>query len=259
MGRRGPGRSPLHAPGKDRAGGSWGASPGSETLSPGEADLAVQRRGEAWGWEAINPSPAVYPCWSRHRGHWALAQSVCWWGDRKPAYPGLTALPYVRQWLRSGQDQVRSGAPGRQCALCGVWSAKGTLPGTGGGVGGHRTCLKEGSTFLVAARQVPRPCGRNLRCLCAVRAQRGVGDGARSVGGVGGGVCAWRVAWGLASPGKEFGFCSLLWDEERGEFGISLPLSKEHSCFSVSAISRDVLVEARDPFRGSCRCPGDAM
>lgn len=51
--------------------------------------------------------------------------------------------------------------------------------------------------------------------------------------GGGGGVCAWRVAWGLASPGKEFGFCSLLWDEECGEFGSSLPLSEEHSCFFV--------------------------
>lgn len=142
-------------------------------------------------------------------------------------------LPYIRRWPRSGQDQGRRGAPGRPWALCGVWSVKGSLPGMGGGTGGHSTRLKEGSTFLAAARQVPRPCGRNLRCLCAVRAERGVGDRIRSVGGVGGGVCAWRVAWGLATPGREFGFCSLLWDEERGEFGISLPLSKEHSCFSM--------------------------
>ena len=46
--------------------------------SLGEADLAVRRRGEAWGREAINPSPAVYPCWYRRRGDWALAQSMCW-------------------------------------------------------------------------------------------------------------------------------------------------------------------------------------
>lgn len=113
--------SPLHAPGKDRAGGSRGASPGSETLSPGEADLAVWRRGEAWGWEAINPSPAVYPCWSRHRGDRALVQSVCWWGDRKPADPGLATLLEVGRGPCSGQDQGRRGRQGGSVlfAVCG--------------------------------------------------------------------------------------------------------------------------------------------
>ena len=172
-GSRGLGRSPLHAPGKDRAGGSRGACPGSETLSPGEAELAVRRRGEAWGREAINPSPAVYLCWSRRRGDQALAQSMCWWGDRKPADPGLTFPPYVRRWPHSGQDQGRRGAPRRPWALCGVWSAKGSLPGTGGGTGGHSTRLKEGSMFLVAARQVSRPCGRNFLCLCGQSRTRG--------------------------------------------------------------------------------------
>ena len=55
-GSRGPGRSPLRAPGKDRAGGSQGASPGSETLNPGEADPAVWRRGEAGAGRPLIPA-----------------------------------------------------------------------------------------------------------------------------------------------------------------------------------------------------------
>lgn len=221
--------SPLHAPGKDRAGGSRGASPGSETLSPGEADLAVWRRGEAWGWEAINPSPAVYPCWSRHQGDRALAHSVCWWGDRKPADPGLAALPEVGRGPRSGQDRGRRGAV---CSLRCVVSKGLSLRnwrrswGTQHAVKGRKHVSGGRQTSAKALWQEPP---LSLRGQSRTRGGRW-----GQVSGWGWGVvCAWRVAWGLASPGKEFGFCSLLWDEECGEFGISLPLSEEHSCFFV--------------------------
>ena len=124
---------------------------------------------------------------------------------------GETESPLIRDsplCQRSGGGRAldKTGAGGGQCALCGVWSAKGSLSGTGGGVGGHSTQLKGGSTFPVAARQVPRPCGRNLHCLCVVRAERGVGDGARSVDGVGGLSVRGGLRGALQARGKSLAF-----------------------------------------------------
>ena len=59
--------------------------------------------------------------------------------------------------------------------------------------------------FLVAARQVSMPCGRNFLCLCGQSRTRGRRQD--QVSGWGGcSVCAWRVAWGLATPGKSLAF-----------------------------------------------------
>ena len=80
------------------------------------------------------------------------------------------------------------------------------------------------------------------------------------VSGRGGRVVSVRggLRGALQARGKSLGFVLCYGMRSVGSVG-SVFHCQRSTLVSVSAISRDVLVEARDPFRGSCRCPGDAM
>lgn len=62
-------RTPYVLLGRKEQGARGGdAVPRSQTLSTGEADIAVRGRGEAWGRKAINSRPTMYPLGSRRWG-----------------------------------------------------------------------------------------------------------------------------------------------------------------------------------------------
>lgn len=53
---------------KEQGARGGGALPRSQTLSTGEADIAVGGRGEAWGGKAINSRPTMSPLGCRRWG-----------------------------------------------------------------------------------------------------------------------------------------------------------------------------------------------
>ena len=175
-------------------------------------------------------------------------------GRQKACRPG-THLSAIRQavaalWTRSGQEG------GTKKAMGSLWCvvSEGLSPrnrrrnwGTQHMIKGRKHVSGGCQASAKALRQEPP------LSLCGQSRTRG-GRQDQVIGRGGGRCLCVEGCVGPCNPRKEFGFCSLLWDEEHGEFGISLPSSKH-----VSAIGWDVLVEARDPLRGSCRCPCDTM
>lgn len=239
--------SPLHAPGKDRAGGVRELIPGSETLGrePGRLE-----EGEAWGWGQW-PSPAV-ALLVQHRGDRALAQRRCAGGETESSL--IRDSPEVGRGLRSGQDQGRR-APGETVCSCGVVS-KGSLRNWRRSWGTQHA-VKGGSTFPVYQTGA-KALWQGLHCLCVVRAEPRVGDGARSVDGGGRVVSVWRFV-GPCKPGKSLAFVLCYGMRSVGSLGAVFHCQRSTLVFFVCQPPAGDVWWARDPFRGSCRCPGDVM